>query len=226
MAKYGAVLTYPDGKPFYIDGTRPLALLRKQSFNLKVNDSNNAVLSLDSANTGNLFMYFVFFNSTSCSGRQGVFDGNNCIFAYNYNGGYVSGDVYVFSIFNQPTPKYGIAVWDSSGNSILTNETKVLKGMERCPPVVVSGARYLNYDTGIVKAASTLSTTGLVTYRLGGGGGVTPIAQEEYYSGCARNGATTLLYSVPGVVAGSGGSVVSSAGYGFFPYFIDASMYD
>lgn len=40
-------------------------------------------------------------------------------------------DVYFFSIFPQPLPKYGLAIWDASGTCILTNETRTLSDLEK-----------------------------------------------------------------------------------------------
>ncbi|HBV7986017.1 TPA: hypothetical protein MD633_000002 [Citrobacter freundii] len=58
-------------------------------------------------------------------------------------------DVYFFSIFPQPLPDYGLAIWDASRTCILTNETRTLSDLEKVGGVGTASDNGIN--TNILK---------------------------------------------------------------------------
>lgn len=126
MANYGAFLTDQQGNPYYILDTMPLCLINKQSFTVTAADRRFAIHDNDSV------FRLVFCRSNTAGVSFGYFlDTVSGKYSISHSGpGTYTIDVYTFGYQYQTPPKYGIAIWDSAGRCVITNETKVLRGVE------------------------------------------------------------------------------------------------
>ena len=129
---YGAILTDAAGVPFYIGDTMPLTLLEKRVLNVPQASGSGEVINLFS-NDGAI--RFVFVNSNGAQGSA-----QNTCEALELSGGVWSlrcagasrtVSVYIFGYQFQPVPAWGIQINDSQGRCILTNETKVLRDVQK-----------------------------------------------------------------------------------------------
>ena len=120
---YGAMLTDANGVPFYIQDTMPLSLI---SVNTYANNSEPDIHPNDGA------VRFVFCNSDNVDTNFYYFykasTGSWAVNGLGPSGGVYR--VYIFGYQFQPVPAYGIQINDAQGRCILTNETKVLRGVE------------------------------------------------------------------------------------------------
>lgn len=206
---YGAILTDAAGVPFYIGDTMPLTLLEKRVLNVPSVSGSGAVINLFS-NDG--VIRFVFVNS---NGAQG--NGQNTCEALELSGGVWSlrcagaartVSVYIFGYQFQPIPAWGIQINDSQGRCILTNETKVLRDVQKLGDEgsdAGSGftANFTLNGEWAVAPAYTGSYVGTVSQ----GGQVYPVV-AQYASSARFNGSTTQITSgyIGNLNTGGGGT--------------------
>lgn len=128
MARYGAYIDSNSGHPFITPVSTPFVLYTKASVSsvdigadykgangaIDINPSYPAMVFLRSDNRATL--------SATRSGGQILFGGS----IQGRNNPHFTVTAYVFARFPQPTPRYGMAIWDASGTCILTNESRVL----------------------------------------------------------------------------------------------------
>lgn len=228
MAGYGAMLTFPDGTPFYIDGTIPLALVYKRDFSF---DASNTTAMVLEPNTGLPYLYFIRFNEQYSWGYQypgiGNSAGKHVIDVGAYYGGSVSGRLYCFGAMAQPLPssRWGVAIWNASGECILTNETVTLKGLNRTGASGNQGtAKYLN-ETIVGRKAISPGRTGIIVYSQNVGGNIITVL-EPHATACWQDGANTRVVAVPTTRSSQAIPVNSSTGNNYRPVYIDCNEYD
>lgn len=134
---YGALLTDEQGVPFYIDGTRPLTLINKLTFNV---NNSGTVNTLDLyQNDGAVRFVFIQSNGSDIYKSEWLqLDGNT--WRLYATSGTRTVTVFIFGYANQIPPAWGIAIWDASGNCILTNESKVLRDVTQLGDVTNANA--------------------------------------------------------------------------------------
>lgn len=220
------MLTREDGTPFYIQDTIPFALVRRQTFSVDatVNSGNGQRISLDSSN-GIPYLYFVRFDQPDGWGYQQALSGTHGLVVGAFSSGTVSGTIYVFGAVVQPVPAWGIAIYDGAGRCILTNETRVLLGINVVNPTGNAGtADYLN-ETISGKKAIIPARCGAVVYsQFIGGNIVTQIITRS--TGCYWNGINTIIKSNQMGRSSASIAVSSTKGSGYAPPYIECSLYD
>lgn len=224
---YGAILTYPDGTPFYIDGTIPLSLISVQDKSF-----SNSQTSFDlGTKSSELYIYFVRMDAEDATAYIQVNSSTGTRFlsakrptsnTYSF-----SARIYCFGIQYPTPPSWGVAIYDSSGRCVLTNETNTLKGLGRTPASGTAGqASYLNESvSGMV--AVTPGITGQETYRIATGPASWITAGVIYATTCYYNASagSTKIRSLT-TIPYPGGNFVNGGGNNFRPYYIDCSLYD
>lgn len=221
------MLRRADGTPFYIDGTMPMALIRVQRFELSAtaNSGTGQSITLDSS-TGNPHLYFIRFEQVDGWGYQCVYSGNHTMIVGASRSGTVSGYIYVFGMQVQTPPTWGIAIYNAAGECVLTNETRVLKGLDTATPTGSPGtAVYLN-EVVSGKKAIIPGKCGMMVYRGGGAGGPPGIAAEPYNTGCYWDGSNTMIASRRAVRDSQIIPLVQNQGSGYAPKYIDCTLYD
>lgn len=206
---YGALLTDAAGVPFYIGDTMPLTLIEKRVITIPGASGSGVVINLFN-NDG--AVRFVFVNS---NGAQGIRQ-NTCealelsagVWSLRCAGATRTANVYIFGYQFQPVPAWGIQINDAQGRCILTNETKVLRDVQKL------GNEGSDADSGFqanftlngewaVAPAYTGSYVGTVSQ----GGQVYPVV-AQYASSARFNGSTTQITSgyIGNLNTGGGGS--------------------
>jgi len=223
---FGAMMLREDGTPFYIDGTLPFSLTRRQDFSVDatVNSGNGASIQLDSTG-GQPFIYFVRFFQRDSWGYMQQSNGLNYLVAGAFTSGICSGTIYGFSMQYQNVPAWGIAIYDESGRCVITNETKTLRGVGIVNPTGnPSTSGYLNETIGGSKAIVVGRTGADVYQQIIGGRPITQIITRS--TGCFLDGSVTRIRS--NEMGRSSASILlnSSQGNGYAPAFIDTALYD
>ncbi len=220
------MLTREDGTPFYIQDTIPIALVRKQTFSVDatVNSGNGQRITLD-ASTGTPYLYFVRFDQSDGWAYQQAASGTHGLVVGAFSSGTVSGTIYVFGAVVQTVPAWGIQINDSTGKCILTNETRVLRGINIVNPTGNAGtADYLN-ETVTGKKAIIPARCGAVVYsQTIGGNVVTQIIMRS--TGCYFDGTNTIIKSNQMGRSSASIAVSSTKGSGYAPPYIDCNLYD
>ncbi|WP_414146872.1 hypothetical protein ACMGGR_11250 [Erwinia sp. BNK-24-b] len=204
MSTWGAMLTDSAGVPFYIDDTMPLCLISAQTYTMNLNGGtvtsqeihpNDGAVRFVFVNSpdDNVYFWYTFDSSTStwriyasCKGAS-TFRLNVYIFGYQY----------------QTPPKWGVAIWDAQGRCVITNETRVLRGIN---PVGMEGADSAGFNTDVTMSgnfAVAPSILGALTGTVSAGGQVRPYA-ANYYTSAYFNGSTTRIRAIPADTASEG----------------------
>ncbi|MBD8153312.1 hypothetical protein [Pantoea agglomerans] len=220
------MLSFPDGTPFYIDGTIPISLAYKRDFSFDASVTNPMVLE---PNTGMPYLYFIRFNEPYSWGYQypgsGSVAGRHVIDVGAYNGGVVSGRLYCFGAVPQTVPAFGLAVWNAQGQCILTHETVTLKGLNRTGASGNQGAAtYLN-ETIAGRKAIAPGRTGIIIYSQMVGGHIIT-ALEPHATACWLEGGNTRVVAVPTTRSRQTIAINSSTGNNYRPIYIDCNDYD
>lgn len=179
MADWGALLVTDNGAPFITPQSIPLALIGKQSVALKTGSGEITTVS-QAIPAGRPVIPFVC-STISCVLSYSV-SGNTCTVSASKPGGGGTVHVYFFTIFPQPLPAWGIAIWDEQGTCILTNETRVLTDIEAIGTngSDTNGGFNINVSrsgkVGIVPSMCGL-VTGVIT-----SGGTRPYSSQYFFS--------------------------------------------
>lgn len=206
---YGAMLTDSAGIPFYIGDTMPLTLLEKRVLSVGSASGSGAVINLFN-NDGTI--RFVFVNSNGAQGNAQstceALELSGGVWSLRCAGAARTVNVYIFGYQFQPVPAWGIQINDSQGRCILTNETKVLRDVQKL------GNEGSDADSGFqanftlngewaVAPAYTGSYVGTVSQ----GGQVYPVV-AQYASSARFNGSITQITSgyIGNLNTGGGGS--------------------
>lgn len=131
---------------------------------------------------------------------------------------------YIFAIFEQTLPNWGMAIWDESGRLILTNETKVLSDLVTIgTPGYASGG--LNIDQTLNGSYAVVPTI-LGNYQIQQGTLPTgqPIIGNSTAGTSARyNGSTTRINAAATTAAGQ---IINTTNNGNIITAINTSAYD
>jgi len=206
---YGSMLTDSADVPFYIGDTMPLTLLEKRVLSVPGVSGSGAVINLFN-NDG--VIRFVFVNSNGTQGnRQNtceVMELSGGIWSLRCAGGVRTVNVYIFGYQFQPVPAWGIQINDSQGRCILTNETKVLRDVQKLGDEGSDSGSGFNANFTLagewaVAPAYTGSYVGTVSQ----GGQVYPVV-AQYASSARFNGSTTQITSgyIGNLNSGGGGT--------------------
>ncbi|PVY82777.1 hypothetical protein C7427_109177 [Pantoea ananatis] len=220
------MLSFPDGTPFYIDGTIPLALVYKRDFSFDASSTTGMLLE---PNTGVPYLYFIRFNEPYSWGYQhpgaDSAAGKHVIDVGAYSGGTVSGRLYCFGAVPQKFPAFGIAIWNANKECILTHETVTLKGLNKTGASGNAGtAVYLNETLPGTKAIAP-GRTGIIIYSQSVGG--RPVtALEPHATACWLEGGNTRVASVPTTRSRQIINMQSTTGNNYRPLYIDCTLYD
>lgn len=193
MADWGALFTTDSGAPFITPQSIPLALLSKQS--AQINTGAGAVTSVSQAiPSGRPVIPFVYTTVSSILSYS-VSDGICTVSASKPTGAGIV-EVYFFSIFPQPLPDWGVAVWDSGGVCILTNETRVLTDIE---PIGVNGSdSQSGFNINALKSGKigiVPSMCGLVTGVINEGG-TRPFSSQYFFSSVFDGSSTRVAVAL------------------------------
>lgn len=223
---FGAMMLREDGTPFFIDGSLPFSLVRRQAFSVDANANSGSGVSIQLDSTGGQpFIYFVRFDQADGWGYMVQNNGFYYLYAGAFSSGVCSGTIYGFSLAFPSVPAWGIAILNESGQVVLTNETKVLRGVNVITPTGnASQVMYLN-EVVAGRKAIVVGRTGAEIYQQVVGGN--PITQIITYStGCYWDGTNTYIRSRPMGRSSASIPLNSSKGNGYAPAYIDTTPYD
>ena len=181
MAEFGAMILMDNGNPFVTPQSTPFCLYGKYTFNSSANGSSQQVAQNIALNADYPVMVFIRTTNTAqptpvISYRNG---GNVYVAGVNpYNQSFTL-TAYIFAIFPQTLPKWGMAIWDSSGKLVLTNESRVLSDLQTIGTPGANGG--INID-------QTLDGSWAVApSRLG------QVNRNDAYSSCRYSGTSTRI---------------------------------
>lgn len=224
MAKYGALISLPNGNPFITPDSTPMTLYRKVTVNSTLaSDFNSATASVViSGQKGG-----IVFARTSASAKISASKNGNTfsVSASNYRGSSFVLEAYFFAIYPLTLPAWGVAIWDAEGTLVLTNESRVLSDLTTIgSPGAVSGG--LNIDTYMPgKWAVNPMGLGSVLLHAGSVPGGQPIIQSvDVGTGCFNDGAGTRIKGLSSTTAS--GSSVGTTNSGIVITAINTAAYD
>ncbi len=204
---WGALLITDNGAPFITPQSIPLALISKKT--AAISSGSGAVTTVTQTfPAGRPVIPFVY-TTVNCVVSYSV-SGTTCTVSVRLpaaTGGTVT--VYFFSIFPQPLPDWGIAIWDEQGVCILTNETRVLTDVTSIGTNGSDNAGFSINTTlagkyGIIPGMSGLAT-GVIN-----SGGTRPWSSQYFFSAVLNGGVTNIGQAQ---TAGNPGSEVSNLAY-------------
>uniref|UniRef100_UPI0023AFB7F5 hypothetical protein n=1 Tax=Citrobacter freundii TaxID=546 RepID=UPI0023AFB7F5 len=145
MAKYGALISLPNGNPFITPDSTPMTLYRKVTVNSTFGgnfNSASASVTIDGQKGG------IAFARTSAPAKISASKNGNTfsVDASNYRGSAFVLETYFFAIYPLTLPAWGVVIWDAEGTLVLTNESRVLSDLTTIgSPGAATGG--LNIDT-------------------------------------------------------------------------------
>ncbi|MEB1018501.1 hypothetical protein VC841_25745 [Citrobacter freundii] len=224
MAKYGALISLPNGNPFITPDSTPMTLYRKVTVNSTLGgDFNSASVSvtIDGQKGGIAFARTSSPAKISASKTGNTFS----VDASNYRGAAFVLEAYFFAIYPLTLPAWGVAIWDAEGTLVLTNESRVLSDLTTIgSPGAISGG--LNIDTYMAgKWAVNPMGLGSVLLHAGSAPGGQPIIQSvDVGTGCFNDGAGTRIKGLSSTTAS--GSSVGTTNSGIVITAINTAAYD
>ncbi|EJG2393388.1 hypothetical protein AU043_RS22770, partial [Citrobacter freundii] len=193
MAKYGALISLPNGNPFITPDSTPMTLYRKVTVNSTLaSDFNSATASVViNGQKGGI----VFARTSAAAKISASKNGNTfSVSASNYRSSSFVLEAYFFAIYPLTLPAWGVAIWDAEGTLVLTNESRVLSDLTTIgsPGAAMGG---LNIDTYMAgKWAVNPMGLGSVLLHAGSAPGGQPIIQPvDVGTGCFNEGAGTRI---------------------------------
>lgn len=191
---YGALLADAQGVPFYIDGTRPLTLINKVVINVP-GDNSGTVYSQDLySNDGAVRFVFIQSNSGISTSAEWLMLENG-VWRFYSSRTAKTVTVFIFGYALQPVPAWGVAIYDSSGSCILTNESKVLRDVRQNGDVTSDAASGYKIDITVSGSwAVAPAFTGLLSAVDNSTGQPRPIV-VYYYSNAYFDGVNTRITS-------------------------------
>ncbi|ATE86092.1 hypothetical protein Sd1_gp26 [Shigella phage Sd1] len=209
---YGAMIDV-NGNPFITPNSTPFALYKKTTHSGSGGMTGSVYIPVP-----NDIPCMVFAKTTETNTGTGIAayrftsgpnSGNVYFTAQNSSGENFTATVYIFGIFTQTLPDWGMAIWDAAGKLILTNETKVLSDLRTIGTPGQAGGG-INIDT-----ESSLSGSWAVSPRRLGAiiseqivGGIPQRYTIDLYTTANYNGSRTRIRAagyntVPGSQTGS-----------------------
>ncbi|HFZ2313181.1 TPA: hypothetical protein ACIJ1P_001423 [Citrobacter freundii] len=224
MAKYGALISLPNGNPFITPDSTPMTLYRKVTVNSTFGgnfNSASASVTIDGQKGG------IAFARTSAPAKISASKSGNTfsVDASNYRGSAFVLEAYFFAIYPLTLPAWGVAIWDAEGTLVLTNESRVLSDLTTIgSPGAVSGG--LNIDTYMAgKWAINPMGLGSVLLYAGSAPGGQPIIQSvDVGTGCFNEGAGTRIKGLTSTTAS--GSSIGTTNSGIVITAINTAAYD
>ena len=224
MAKYGALISLPNGNPFITPDSTPMTLYRKVTVNSTFGgnfNSASASVTIDGQKGG------IAFARTSAPAKISASKSGNTfsVDASNYRGSAFVLEAYFFAIYPLTLPAWGVAIWDAEGTLVLTNESRALSDLTTIgSPGAVSGG--LNIDTYMAgKWAINPMGLGSVLLHAGSAPGGQPIIQSvDVGTGCFNEGAGTRIKGLTSTTAS--GSSIGTTNSGIVITAINTAAYD
>ena len=137
---YGAYIYTNSGNPFITPESTPFALYARRSFTSGSNGSQASVDAYIPVPSSYPTMTFCRTSETANPTATNSFQitsgpnaGTVNVRGTNVNNQAFTLVVYVFAIFPQTLPSWGMAIWNAQGTLVLTNETKVLTDLITVP---------------------------------------------------------------------------------------------
>ncbi|WP_241164535.1 hypothetical protein [Citrobacter freundii] len=210
MAKYGALISLPNGNPFITPDSTPMTLYRKVTVNSTLaSDFNSATASVViNGQKGGI----VFARTSAAAKISASKNGNTfSVSASNYRSSSFVLEAYFFAIYPLTLPAWGVAIWDAEGTLVLTNESRVLSDLTTIgsPGAAMGG---LNIDTYMAgKWAVNPMGLGSVLLHAGSAPGGQPIIQPvDVGTGCFNEGAGTRIKGLSSVGTTNSGIVITA----------------
>lgn len=224
MAKYGALISLPNGNPFITPDSTPMTLYRKVTVNSTFGgnfNSASASVTIDGQKGG------IAFARTSAPAKISASKSGNTfsVDASNYRGSAFVLEAYFFAIYPLTLPAWGVAIWDAEGVLVLTNESRVLSDLTTIgSPGAVSGG--LNIDTYMPgKWAVNPMGLGSVILHAGSAPGGQPIFQSvDVGTGCHDDTGGTRIRGQSSTTAS--GATIGSTNSGIVITAINTAAYD
>ena len=224
MAKYGALISLPNGNPFITPDSTPMTLYRKVTVNSTFGgdfNSASASVTIDGQKGG------IAFARTSAPAKISASKTGNTfsVDASNYRGLAFVLEAYFFAIYPLTLPAWGVAIWDAEGTLVLTNESRVLSDLTTIgSPGAVSGG--LNIDTYMAgKWAVNPMGLGSVILHAGSAPGGQPIFQSvDVGTGCHDDTGGTRIRGQSSTTAS--GASIGSTNSGIVITAINTAAYD
>ncbi|EPK5639862.1 MULTISPECIES: hypothetical protein [Citrobacter] len=224
MAKYGALISLPNGNPFITPDSTPMTLYRKVTVNSTFGgnfNSASASVTIDGQKGG------IAFARTSAPAKISASKSGNTfsVDASNYRGSAFVLEAYFFAIYPLTLPAWGVAIWDAEGTLVLTNESRVLSDLTTIgSPGAVSGG--LNIDTYMAgKWAVNPMGLGSVILHAGSAPGGQPIFQSvDVGTGCHDDTGGTRIRGQSSTTAS--GASIGSTNSGIVITAINTAAYD
>lgn len=225
MSDYGAMIMMENGNPFVTPNSTPFCLFRKVSANSVQNGSyHQATISvaIDSS-----YPVMVFCKTTVTRGGTYVSAGRsgNTVTAGSSN--YLSQahtlTAYIFAVFPQSLPAWGIAFWDAAGKLVLTNESRVLSNLVTVGTPGNNGG--INIDVTLSGSYAVSPATLGGTLLQNNNTKPPSIVFVQAYTACGFNGSTTRINAASGN-AGNGGSPRGYTNAGIAITAINTAAYD
>lgn len=224
MASYGAMIDV-NGNPFITPNSTPYALYGRYNFNSYANGTIQQLSDYIAIPPDYMPMTFVRVSGTSSpTGIQTYFEGNGIrVVGANNGNNPFSVTVYVFAIFPQTLPSWGVAIWNEAGTLILTNETRVLTDIETIGGGGSGGINITFSRTG--SYAVSPARLGAVQLLNPGGPGQPPfLVSADIYTSCVYSGGSTSITSV--AAPGQGGAPQGYTNNGNSLTIINTAAYD
>ncbi|WP_369064207.1 hypothetical protein [Enterobacter sp. MALB-1] len=222
MADYGALISLDSGNPFITPTSTPFCLYRKETVNSVNTGGDYQGASVDIPIDASYPA--IVFCKTSKAATVGATRVGNVIRVGSSSpaGNVHTLTAYVFAIFPQTLPAWGMAIWDEDGKLVLTNESRVLSDLVTVGTPGSSGG--INIDqtlTGSYAIVPAILGSTLFQVMVQG---QPVIVNVTAYAGASYNGTTTRISAV-GSQNGQG-SPVGGTNTGMAITAINTAVYD
>lgn len=147
MSDFGVLLSTGSGNPFITPSSIPMSMYGKYTVPSSGNGGNSQVATM-TIPWNDSWPAMVFLKSTQVGAVLGSYKASGQIgfSGSTVNSGPFTLTAYVFGIFPQTAPEWGLCVWDEQGQVILTNETRVLTDLVTVGQVGVNGQSGVTMD--------------------------------------------------------------------------------
>lgn len=194
MAGFGALIVLENGNPFITPNSTPFCLYQKVTINSANTGGNYQGASVDIPIDAS-YPAIVFCKTSNAATVGATRAGNVIKVGSSSPSGLVHTlTAYVFAIFPQTLPAWGMAIWDENRKLVLTNESRVLSDL------VTIGAPGNN---GGINIDQTLSGSYAIAPAILGSSlfqimvqGQPVIVNVTAYAGALFNGSTTRISAV------------------------------
>ncbi len=187
---YGAMISLENGNPFVTPQSTPFCLYQRVEVGSSASGAAqvaNVDIPIDPSYPAIVFCKTSNYATVSATRVGGVIRAGSG----SPNGYAHTLTVYVFAIFPQTKPAWGLAVWDAQGKLVLTNESRVLSDLVTIGTVGAGGG--INIDqtlNGSYAVAPTILGSALYQVMVQG---QPVIISVTGYAGAMYNGSTTRI---------------------------------